>query len=414
MWVSVSQGEEDAASARRRRRAAHVAVVVENVSLADDNRLQKQCTALVEAGHRVSVVTRRDPANEPLRHVPGLRLVEYPAPPDGASTVGHLKEYAISLLWQVPALLRLQLLDRVDVLQICQPPDLFFPFARVMHLLGGRVLLDQRDLMPETLLQRYDDPPAAAMKVLGWLERQTQRAVDHSVTVNEHLRARLVGSGGAPERVSLVFNGPMLSRLDEALADPMPREGHRHLVCWAGKMGKQDRVDQVLQVAYHVVHELGRRDCGFLLVGNGECLEELQALSTELGLDEWVRFPGWLSEVELYRYLASCDVGLDTSLQEEVTPVKAMEYMAVGLPVLSFDVEQTRALVGDAGLRVASGDVEVMAKELVALLDAPAERRRMGRAGRRKIREELAWERQAEVYLSVVESLTGRPGRGAN
>lgn len=408
MWITVSQGEEDQESARRRQRARHVAVVVENVSLADDNRLQKQCAALVGAGHRVSVVTRRDPANEPLRHVPGLRLVEYPAPPDGASTLGHLSEYAISLLWQVPALLRLQLLDRVELLQICQPPDLFFPFAKVMHLLGGRVLLDQRDLMPETLLQRYDDPPAAAVKVLNWLERLTQRNVDHSITVNEHLRERLVGAGGAPERVSLVYNGPMLSRVDEAVTDPMPRGSHQHLVCWAGKMGKQDRVDQVLQVAHHVVHELGRRDCGFVLIGNGECLDELRALTSELDLDDWVTFPGWLSEVELYRYLASCDVGLDTSLQEEVTPVKAMEYMAVGLPVLSFDVEQTRALVGDAGLRVASGDVEVMAKELVGLLDAPEERRRMGEAGRRRIREEIAWERQAEVYLSVVETLLRR------
>ncbi|HSE54752.1 MAG TPA: glycosyltransferase, partial [Nocardioidaceae bacterium] len=171
------------------------------------------------------------------------------------------------------------------------------------------------------------------------------------------------------------------------------------------KMGKQDRVDQVLQVAHHVIHELGRRDVRFKLLGNGECLDELRALSTELGLDQWVEFPGWLSEVDLYRHMASCDVGLDTSLQEEVTPVKAMEYMGVGLPVLTFDVEQTRILTEGAGVRVAAGDTEVLAKELVSLLDNPDERRRFGEAGRKKVREQLAWERQGEVYLSVIERL---------
>ena len=405
----MSQGEDRTDSRGPRRAARHVAVLVENVSIADDNRLQKQVAALVGSGYRVSVVTRRDPSNEPLRHVPGLRLVEYPAPPDGASTVGHLAEYAVSMLWQAPALLRLHRQHRVDVLQICQPPDLFFPFAQVMRRLGARVLLDQRDLMPETLLQRYETVPTAPMKVLGWLERQTQRSVDHSVTVNGRLRDRLVGAGGSPDRVSVVHNGPLLSRVDAALAAPRPRGGHRHLVCWAGKMGKQDRVDQVLEVAHHVVHDLGRRDCGFLVIGNGECLEELQARATELDLDDWVEFPGWLTEVELYQHLASCDVGLDTSLQEEVTPVKAMEYMAVGLPVLSFDVEQTRVLVEDAGVRVTSGDTEVLAKEVVALLDAPEERRRMGELGRRKIREQLAWERQAETYLAVMDRLAGGP-----
>jgi len=404
MWITVSQGDGKGIG---RAVAPHVAMLVENVSLFDDNRMRKQVDVLLAAGHRVSVVTRRDPRNAPFRNVEGLRLVEYPAPPDGSSTLGHLTEYAVSLAWQVPALIRLQRLDPIDVLQICQPPDLYFPFAKVMRRRGTRVLLDQRDLMPETLLQRYDAVPAGPMKVLNWLERQTQNSVDHTVTVNGYLRRRLAGD--RTDRVSLVYNGPVLSRVEQGLADPMPRPDDGHLVCWAGKMGKQDRVDQVLQVAHHVIHDLGRQDVRFKLLGNGECLDELRDLARELDIEPWVEFPGWLSEVDLYRHMASCDVGLDTSLQEEVTPVKAMEYMGVGLPVLTFDVEQTRVLTEGAGVRVAAGDTEVLAKELVSLLDNPDERRRFGTAGRKKVREELAWERQAEVYLSVIDELaTGR------
>jgi glycosyltransferase involved in cell wall biosynthesis len=296
-------------------------------------------------------------------------------------------------------------MDPIDVLQICQPPDMYFVLGNLLRRRGIRVLVDQRDLMPETLLQRYDSPPAAPLKVLNWFERQTQRNIDHAVTVNGYLRDRLVRAGGAPDRVSVVFNGPALERIDQALASPLPERRHRHMVCWAGKMGKQDRVDQVLQVARQVVHDMGRDDIGFMLLGNGECLEELRELTVELGLEEWVEFPGWLSEVDLYRHMASCDIGLDTSLQPEVTPVKAMEYMAVGLPVLSFDVEQTRVLTEGAGVLVAPGDTAVMAKELVSLLESREECRRLGGAGSARVRERLAWERQADRYLSVVAGL---------
>lgn len=407
MWITVSRADDGGAE-RGGARGRHVAVLVENVSLADDNRLRKQVDVLLIRGYRVSVVTKRDTANEAFRHIPGLRVVEYPAPPEGASTVGHLSEYAVSLAWQVPALLRVQREDPIDVLQLCQPPDIYFPLARVLRWFGARVLLDQRDLMPETLLQRYDAVPSGPLKVLSWFERQTQRNVDHSITVNGYLRDRLVGAGGDPEHVSLVYNGPVLSRVDKGRANPVPRGDHRYRICWAGKMGKQDRVEEVLRVAHHVVHELGRRDCGFVLLGNGECLDELKALTTELDLDPWVEFPGWLPEVDLYRHMASCDVGLDTSLQEEVTPVKAMEYMAVGLPVLSFDVEQTRVLCEGAGVRVTPGDTIVLAKELVSLVDSPEERRRLGDAGRKKVCQRLAWERQAEGYVAVVEELARR------
>lgn len=393
----------------------HVAAMVQNVSIADDNRLCKQVEALCAAGCQVTVITRRDDANEPWRHVPGLTLVEYRAPVDGASAVGHVREYAVSLLRQVPRLARLHLRHRIDVLQICQPPDLYFPVTALARRLGVTVLLDQRDLMPETLAQRYASAPERAMQVLHWLERRTQRHVDASVTVNEHLRERLVASGGAPDRVRVVRNGPVLGRLDQARATPRlplpPGASPRisSVVTWAGKMGRQDRVEDVVRVAEVVVRSWGRDDVGFALIGNGECLEELQVQVEALGLGQNVWFPGWLGELDLYRHLAAADIGVDASLQPEVTPVKALEYLGVGLPLVAYDVQETRRLAEGAGVLVTPGDTEALARALVALVDDPAERSRLGRIGSDRVRRELAWERQSEVYLDLLaELLTAR------
>jgi glycosyltransferase involved in cell wall biosynthesis len=191
------------------------------------------------------------------------------------------------------------------------------------------------------------------------------------------------------------------------VADPALKGDHRFLCCWIGKMGRQDRVDLLLRAVAHAVHELGVRDCKFAILGDGEMLDELRLQSRQLGLAPWVTLPGWLTEQEVFSYLATADVGLDTSLQAEVSPVKVMEYMAFGLPFVAFDLPETRVIGTGASTLVAPGDVERFAREIAALLEDPARRAEMGEVGRSRIREELAWERQAPVYLEVVESLCG-------
>ena len=408
-------------------RGIHLAAIVENVSLGVDGRLRKQVESLCSAGCQVSVITRRDDDNDLWRDRPGLTLLEYRAPADGASAMGHVREYAASLTRQIPRLVQLHLRQRIDVLQICQPPDLYFPMAALARRLGVKVLLDQRDLMPEIFAQRYSSPSARAMQVLHWLESRTQAHVDASLTVNDHLRDRLIGSGGAPESIHVVRNGPWLDRIErgrEAPDLPIPPQVRRDfssVVAWAGKMGRQDRVDDVVRVAERVVHTWGRDDVVFALIGDGECLDELRLMVDELGLRENVWFPGWLSDVDLYRHLAAADVGVDTSLQPEVTPVKAMEYLGVGLPLVAYDVQETRQLAEGAAVLVAPGDTEALARELVDLLDHPMERLRLGRVGRERVRSELAWERQGEVYLETIADLVaagrsatgGRPRRSS-
>ena len=400
-------------------RGVHVAAIVENVSLGVDGRLRKQVESLCAAGCRVSVITRRDDDNDLWRDRPGLTLLEYRAPVDGASTMGHVREYAASLTRQIPRLVQLHLRQRIDVLQICQPPDLYFPIAALARRLGVTVLLDQRDLMPETVAQRYASAPARAMQVLHWLERRTQAHVDASLTVNDHLRDRLIGSGGAPESVHVVRNGPVLERLERGREEthlPTPshlRRDFSFVVAWAGKMGRQDRVDDVVRVAERVVHTWGRDDVVFALIGDGECLEELRLMVDELGLRENVWFPGWLSDVDLYRHLAAADVGVDSSLQPEVTPVKAMDYLGVGLPLVAYDMQETRRLAEGAAVLVAPGNTEALARELVSLLDRPMERLRLGRVGRERVLSQLAWERQSEVYLETIADLVAA-GRSAN
>jgi glycosyltransferase involved in cell wall biosynthesis len=391
--------------AARVRRPVHVAVLVENLPAYADTRLRKQLRDLLSRGYRVSVITQAGDENQPYRELDNLTLLEYPPPAEPRGPVGHMREYLTSFVWAALRLGQLRLREPIDILQVCQPPDVYFPLCKAMRWSGARVVVDQRDLMPELFAARFPSAPGAVATALRWLERRTQRSADHSIGVNDYLRDRMIAAGARPERVSIVRNGPVLSRVERALPDPTWRR-HTHLVCWIGKMGRQDRVDLVVRVAERVIRDLGRDDIGFALLGNGECLEQMRDLVRELDLEPWVAMPGWLSEAEVFGCLAAADVGIDTTLQSEVSPVKAMEYMAFGLPVVAFDLLETRRTVGPAGIHVSPGDVEAFGDQLVKLIEDAELRRRLGRAGRDRMETELAWERQAETYLDVLQRLT--------
>jgi glycosyltransferase involved in cell wall biosynthesis len=211
--------------------------------------------------------------------------------------------------------------------------------------------------------------------------------------------------------VTVVRSGPDPTRLYPTLPDPSVR-GDRSFVCgYLGVMGHQDGVDTIVRAADLIVHEWGRDDVGFVLMGFGDCFDDLVALTTELGLDDHVRFVGRVDTDEIRRYLGSCDVGLSpdprSAFNELATMNKTLEYMACGIPVVAFDLHETRVSAGDAAHYAPDDDVVSFAKAVLALLDDPDARARMGRIGRRRIEEELGWPTQGARYVRLYDRLLG-------
>lgn len=402
------------ADSRARRSADHVLMVVENIPMGIDIRVLKQVNDLLASGYRVSVVTRRDPANADYRELPGIKVLEYPPPCEPGSKLGYIAEYGASLGWGAVLSLAARLRSPVDIVQLCQPPDIYFPLGWILRGLGAKVVADQRDLMPELFAARYGQSNPTIMSALRWLERRTQRVAQHTLCSNETFRGRLIDAGARPERVTIIGNGPVLSLIQAAAVDRTLRGQHKFLCCWIGEMNRQDHVDLLLQIVAHIVRDLGRTECGFAVMGDGECLEEARAQSARLGLEAWVDLLGWLPQDKVFNYLASADLGLDTSLQNEISPVKVGEYMAFGLPFVAFDMQETRVMGEGASVLVPAADIESYAQQVVALIDDAARRSEMGEIGRERVRADLAWERQSVAYLDVIRRLSLQTGPDAD
>jgi len=152
------------------------------------------------------------------------------------------------------------------------------------------------------------------------------------------------------------------------------------------------------------------------LMGSGDCHADLVAERDRLGLQDFVDMPGRVPDETVTAVLSTADVGLSPDplnpLNDVSTMNKTMEYMSFGLPVVAFDLRETRVSAKDAARYVQPNVVEAYARAIVELVDDPQARAEMGRRGRERVEKHLAWEHQQVGYLAVFDELVGRNGAG--
>jgi glycosyltransferase involved in cell wall biosynthesis len=391
-----------------------VLIIVQNLPVPFDRRVWLECRTLVEAGYDVTVVCPRGEGTGPEQVVDGVRILAYRPYAPGGGALGFFAEYVYSFLATARLVLRARRAGRFEVLQACNPPDIFWPIARGLRLRDGtRFVFDHHDLCPELFRSRFPDGPRLLLRGLLFLERMTFRTANRVTSTNDSYAAIARSRGGKPaNHVTVVRTGPDPQKLRRREAKPELRKGHRHLVTYLGVMGPQDGVDIVLQAADLVVNQLGRTDVGFILMGKGDCWADLVAERDRRGLQEHVELPGRVPDEYVADVFSTADVGLSPDplnpLNDVSTMNKTMEYMAFGLPVVAFDLKETRVSAADAAVYVEPGDVEAYARAILDLLDDPAAREEMGRRGRERVVRELAWEHQRRGYRAVFDELTGR------
>jgi glycosyltransferase involved in cell wall biosynthesis len=389
-----------------------VLIIVQNLPVPFDRRVWLECQALVSAGYRVAVVCPKGDGDPAYEVVDAVELHKYRPYAPGGSKLGFVTEYAYSFLATAWLTFKARRSGRFGVLQACNPPDIFWPIALTLRALDRtRFVFDHHDLSPELYESRFPDGPKLPYKVLRALERWTYRTADHVISTNESYRSIAATRSGKPVTdVTVVRSGPDPQRLRRGPARPELRRGRRFLAAYIGVMGPQDGVDIVVRAADVVVHQLRRDDIAFTLIGSGDCFDDLVALRDELGLAGHVEFTGRAPDELVARILSTADVGLSPDpknpLNDVSTMNKTMEYMAFGLPVVAFDLRETRVSAGDAGVYATPNDIDDYVAAIVKLMDDEPTRSRMGKLGRARVEQELAWSHQRRAYLEVYRSLT--------
>jgi glycosyltransferase involved in cell wall biosynthesis len=387
-----------------------VLIIVENLPVPFDRRVWQEACALNNAGADVTVICpvghEADKRSEVLD---GVHIYRHPMPAEADAPLGYLYEYAIALFWEFALACRVLFTRGFDVIHGCNPPDLIFLVALPFKMLGKKYVFDHHDINPELFEAKFGRRGLlwACLKVI---ERLTFETADISIATNESYRKIAIERGRMkPEDVFVVRSGPDLSRIVRVSPDPKWRNGRRHVVGYVGVMGEQEGLDLLLESARYIVHVMGRRDVQFCLVGGGSSLARLKELAAQMDLSDYVTFTGRVPDAVLLEVLSTADLCVNPDrvnpMNDKSTMNKIIEYMALGKPIVQFEVTEGRYSAGASSLYADPNDPVDMARQIANLLDDPERRAEMGRCGRERVTAELSWDHQkpklVHAYLRV-------------
>ena len=400
-----------------------VLIVVQNLPVPFDRRVWLEATTLAAAGYAVSVICPKmkewTAGHEIIEDV---EIFRYSLPIEADGTLGFAAEFAWCFAMTALLSLRVTLFGRgFDVLHACNPPETYWLLGAFWRLFGKVFLFDHHDLSPEMFAAKFGRDSGALHRALLFLERMTFRVAQVVITTNESHKALAIARGGKrPDEVYIVRSGPDLARFKVCARDsPRSAQGKRFLLAYLGEICRQDGVDHLVRAMKLLRDELGRDDFHCVFMGGGPHQPAIARYATEIGVAECCTFTGRVSDQTLCEVLSSADIGVDpdpkTPWSDKSTMNKVVEYMFFGLPVVAYDLHETRVSAGEAGLYAAANDERALAQAICGLLDNEPARQRMAQAGRARVQKRLAWTYSVPVLLAAYEQaflLLGRRHRG--
>nr|WP_206419894.1 glycosyltransferase family 4 protein [Minwuia thermotolerans] len=388
-----------------------VLFIVENLPSPFDRRVWQEATTLHEHGYEVTIICPTGKGYETKREViDGIHILRHSLPLDARGAAGYALEYTAALFWEFVLAWRVFLTRGFDAIHACNPPDNIFLVGGFFKLLfRKKFLFDHHDINPELYEAKFGRRDFFYRVMLAW-ERWTFRTADVSIATNESYRRIAIERGKMdPEKVFVVRSGPSLERLKIMPPVPELKQGRDYLVGYVGVMGAQEGLDLLLQAVRHIVHGKGRTDVHFGLVGGGPELDDLKRMAAELEVADYVTFTGRAPDQTLLEMLNTADVCVNpdtfNEMNDKSTMNKIVEYMALGKPIVQFDLTEGRFSAQEASRYAKRNDPEDMAEKILELLADPEKRARMGAFGRRRVEEELSWDHEVPRLLAAYDAL---------
>jgi glycosyltransferase involved in cell wall biosynthesis len=391
-------------------RRKHITILIANLPAERDRRVIRECLSLERAGYEVTVIAPR--GERGLRVLPGsrnTRLKPYPVFVAGSGVLSFAFEFAWSFACIGVRLFGEVLRGRAQAVQVCNPPDVYWPLALLLRALRRPWVFDHHDLCPEVYATRTGERPNRlvyrTLELLEWLTLRTASAV---VATNQSFRDNALRRGVSADRVAVVRNGPTAQ---EIAPPPPPATGTPHRIVYLGVLGRQDNVEAAVLAAGELVRLRGRTGWRMTIAGDGEMMPALTKLVADGGLADVVEFTGWLDARAVDGLLGSATVAVQpdapTRMNHCSTMAKTVEYLGRGVPVIAADLVETRRTAGDAAVYVTDPTPKELATAINDLLDDPDRRRLMRATALGRFAAHLSWERQVDAYLGVWRRVLG-------
>ncbi len=394
-------------------RHLRVVMVLENCSYPLDTRVRCEAETLAQMGHCVTVLCPRDPQQAWRETIHDVRIIRFPAPPSGRGLLGYVTEFSYTSLILAMLVLVVWMRSGVDVVHVHNPPDTLFVAGLLPKLAGKWLVYDHHDLSPELYCSKYDRTSKRVERFLRTMEYWSCRLADTVITVNESYRLTdQTRNQVVPQKIHVIRNGPDLNRVYLRPIDPELRQRAATIIAYVGTMNRQDGVDHLIRALGHLSHDLNHHNWYCVLIGRCRDAATLEALAKELGIGEQVKLAGYVPDETMLAWLSTADICVapdpSNPLNDRSTMIKILEYMALGKPIVAYNLPEHRVSAGNAGLFARPNDPLDFARQLARLIDDPVERQTLGQRGQQRIQESLGWDYSAGRLRGVYEQIAER------
>ena len=386
-----------------------------------DPRVRREAEALVEAGHDVQFLARRQPGDTPQEIISGVVVRRFGGISHGRrSKLGYILEYVL-FFFHAMAYLTLRA-GRFDLVHVNNMPDFLVFAAWLPRLIGKPVIHDVHDLMPEL----YEEKFAARgntfiRRILLVQERLAGNFASAVLTVEDRLKDILARRGIPRDRISVLMNLPDERFFSPRPETPLASHGARFVLVYHGTLARRLGLDVAIRAVHRAKSEIPEIE--LRIIGAGEELANLRGLVDELDLSSSVSFSGSFVRIEdIPSMIQDADVGVIplrvSSGTSIMLPTKLLEYVSVGIPcIVPRTTTIARYFSDDMVEFFEADDVESLARAITTLYRDPARRLELARQATSKFGEVHRWSRHKRVYTDLVARLlagasdAARPGR---
>jgi glycosyltransferase involved in cell wall biosynthesis len=373
-----------------------------------DTRIRREAEALVARGDTVDVIGLRKEGKKRIDTLNGVRMIQLSvARYRGANAAMYLLMYFQFLIKAFFHLTFLHLKQPYQVIQAHTMPDFIVFAAIVPKLLGTKVVLDVHDLMPELYRSKFGLPASHwLIQFITWMERRSIAFAHRAIAVHKpHLEA-LVSHGNPAEKFIILLNSP-----DPRIFSRQARvhsNGEGFKLIYHGTVAQRHGLSVALQALVDLKEKINGLQ--LQIFGDGDDLPHLIDLTKELDLADHVSIHrGFVPMEDLVPIILEADVGIVPILYDDFTkymlPGKLLEYIALGIPVVSSRTGTIEAYFSDAMLQyVQPGNADDLAQKILEIYQNPAKRARLV-ANANKFNRDLGWDQQKKMYYRMVDTL---------
>ena len=373
-----------------------------------DPRVQREVHALLQAGHEVDVISRRDEGRPWIERDGPLTVRRLAIPLRRGGALSYLADYALFFIAAFVLLTLLHIRRRYQLVQVHSLPDPLVFAAVVPKLTGARVVLDLHECMPEFFATKFGvGLDHRAVKAVATAEQASIRFADFVLTCTEQMREAFVGRGADPDKIGVVHNTSEEDIFDPDRYPPRARDNGRFTLICHGSVEERYGLDTAIKAVASLADEIP--ELRLQIFGKGTQLPELRALANELDVRDRVDFNGkWVPIEELVQAIAAADAGIVAMKRDAFRDLvhcnKMYDLVAMRRPVITSRTRSVEAYFSDDALHYfTADDPEDLARAIKELHAEPRLGERLVEHAEQEV-EPYRWPRQRELYKRYVLS----------